>query len=431
MFTNSKKINSRKIKFILQAGLASFGAYFCMYAFRKPFTVATFNELVFWSIDYKILLIVAQVLGYLLSKFLGIKLISELDSRKRGRYLISLILIAELSLFFFAITPAPYNILFLFINGLPLGMVWGVVFSYLEGRRFTEILGVILCTSFTLASGFVKTVGKYLMDSWQVPEFWMPFSTGLLFIAPLILCVYFLEKLPQPTKKEQKLYSKRIPLNKKQRIKIFKKFALPITSIVFFFTLLTAFRDIRDNFTRELWDALGYHENASIYTLTEIPITIGILLILGAVGLIKNNLRSFLTYHFLIFLGAISMGLSTWLFQIHLLSPTLWMVVLGFGLFLCYIPFNCLFFDKMIATFEIKGNSGFLIYISDAFGYLGSMLVLLYKNFGQPDISWLNFFIYGAYIMSFVGILAMIISSSLFLKSYSKKNIQSIKYSLS
>lgn len=79
------------------------------------------------------------------------------------------------------------------------------------------------------------------------------------------------------------------------------------------------------------------------------------------------------------------------MFQVGILDPFVWMVCTGFGLYICYVPFNCLFFDRFIATFKVKGNSGFLIYIADAFGYVGSVLVLLYKNFGQASLSWLNF----------------------------------------
>jgi hypothetical protein len=33
-----------------------------------------------------------------------------------------------------------------------------------------------------------------------------------------------------------------------------------------------------------------------------------------------------------------------------------------------------------------------LIYLADAFGYL-ALLFLLYKNFGQSGLSWINFFV--------------------------------------
>ena len=157
--------------FVLHASLAAFGTYFCMYAFRKPFSVATFDGLSFIGVDYKILLVIAQVLGYALSKFVGIKVISELKPNRRLLYLISLIVLAEISLLLFAWVAAPYNIPFMFLNGFPLGMIWGIVFSYIEGRRFTDILGVVLSASFIVSSGVVKSVGLFVMNSCLVSIF--------------------------------------------------------------------------------------------------------------------------------------------------------------------------------------------------------------------------------------------------------------------
>lgn len=88
-------MSKSKLYNIIHAVIASFGVYFCMYAFRKPFTIATFEAISYWGIDYKILLIIFQVLGYMLSKFIGIKVISELKPKRRGLFLVIMIFIAE------------------------------------------------------------------------------------------------------------------------------------------------------------------------------------------------------------------------------------------------------------------------------------------------------------------------------------------------
>lgn len=397
-----------------------------MYAFRKPFSVATFQDLTFLEIDYKIWLILSQVLGYMLSKFVGIKVISEMKKKQRVPYIIGLIAFAEIALILFAVIPQPFNIVCLFLNGFPLGMIWGIVFSYLEGRRFTEILGIALSSSFIVSSGFVKSVGKFTMDQWEVSEFWMPAVTGALFFPFLLLFAYLLEQIPKPTKEEEKLKSKRVRLSHKERKKIFLRFAFGLTALILFYIALTAFRDFRDNFSRELWDALGYEESAGIYTASEIPIAFGVLVILGLLGFIKSNIKALYTYHYLIFLGTLSIGISTWFFSKGQLSPVWWMIISGFGLYISYVPFNCIFFDRMIATFKIKGNSGFLIYLADSFGYLGSMAVLLYKNFGQPSLSWLNFFIKAALLLSVFGSAVIVVSFFYFkYKFYKSQKLQS------
>ncbi|WP_421808818.1 DUF5690 family protein [Flagellimonas sp.] len=380
-----------------------------MYAFRKPFSVGTFEGMAFMGVDYKILLVIAQVLGYALSKFVGIKVISELKPNRRLFYLISLIVLAEIALLLFAWVPAPYNIPLMFLNGFPLGMIWGIVFSYIEGRRFTDILGVVLSASFIVSSGVVKSVGLFVMNSWGISEFWMPSVTGALFFIPLLICSFLLQNVPPPTEEDIANRTERIPMTATDRKNLVKKFIFPLLIIVLFYTFLTAFRDFRDNFARELWDSIGYQGDASVFSTSEIIIAIVVLLIIGAIFYIKDNFKALLTYHVLLILGTVVLAASTFMFQMGILDPFFWMVCTGFGLYICYVPFNCLFFDRFIATFKMKGNSGFLIYIADSFGYIGSVFVLLYKNFGQANVSWLNFFVYGTYAVALIGICSTII----------------------
>lgn len=420
------KLKNKSLVFFLQASLAAYGTYFCMYAFRKPFTIATFSSLSFWGIDYKILLIIAQVIGYTVSKFLGIKIIAEMKSKKRMPFLIGFIIFAELSLLGFALVPAPFNIIFLFLNGLPLGMIWGLVFSYLEGRKTTEILGVVLCSSFIVSSGVVKSIGKFVIDKMHVSEFWMPFITGLIFLFPLFIFANLLERLPNPTENDKKNKTVRKPLNRKERLDLYKAFAFPLTLIIFFYIILTGIRDFRDNFTREIWDDLGFTDSISIYSVSEIPVTIGVLVIMMLIGNVSNNYKAFKYYHFALLLGGFLIGVSTLVFQLNKITPLLWMILSGFGIYMCYIPFQGLFFDRMIATFKIKGNVGFLIYIADAFGYLGSILILLFKNFGNQDISYLSFFKNLIFIISVLAI-GMSISSYIFFKK-KYKNFNKLQY---
>ena len=83
--------------FALWAITAAFTTYFCMYSFRKPFAAAAFEGEV-WGMKLKIALVLSQVIGYALSKFIGIRLVSETPTSRRALLLVSLIAIAELAL---------------------------------------------------------------------------------------------------------------------------------------------------------------------------------------------------------------------------------------------------------------------------------------------------------------------------------------------
>src|SRR5262249_7513720 len=83
--------------------VAAFGTYFCMYAFRKPFTAASYPDVIVWGMGYKTVLITAQVLGYTLSKFLGIKVVAEVQPHRRVALLLGLIAAAEAALLLFGL----------------------------------------------------------------------------------------------------------------------------------------------------------------------------------------------------------------------------------------------------------------------------------------------------------------------------------------
>ncbi len=266
----------------------------------------------------------------------------------------------------------------------------------------------MLSASFIVSSGVVKSVGLYVMNHWSIGEFWMPVVTGALFFVPLLVSSYLLQRIPPPTQEDIRNRTERMPMTKADRAALVKQFFFPLWLVILFYTFLTAFRDFRDNFARELWDSIGYRGDVSVFSSSEIIIAIVVLLIIGSIFYIKDSFKALLTYHWLLLLGIVVLAVSTVLFQTGELDPFVWMVATGFGLYICYVPFNCLFFDRFIAAFKVKGNSGFLIYIADAFGYVGSVLVLLYKNFGQAKVSWLNFFVYGTYAVALIGLVVTV-----------------------
>lgn len=417
--TEKFKIN-QQVKTGLYAAVVVFLAYTMIFGFRKSFTVATFDGLTIAGYSYKTVLVISQMLGYLLAKFYGIKFISELQRTGRGKIILLLTAIAWLSWLFFAIVPLPYNIVFLFINGFPLGMLWGVVFSYVEGRRSTDFIGATLAVSFIFASGFVKSVGAWLMINFGVSEFWVPFYTGLVFSLPLIVFVYLMEKIPAPTPDDINYRAVRIPMTKEDRKKFIKDFLGGIIACVLIYCFATIFRDIRDNFSAEMWKEMGFFNQPTIFSKTETPITIIVLILIGSMVLIKNNFIALKTAHYFILLGFILAASSTLLYKTNAITPIWWMTLVGLGLYMVYIPFNAVFFDRLISTFKYASNVGFLIYIADSFGYVGSVGVLLSKEIFKIELNWVTFFSNSVIILSIIGSLLTVFSLLYFTKKYHK-----------
>lgn len=406
------------VVFVLFAGLAGFCAYFSMYAFRKPFTAATFDAVPGWhlALDYKIALVIAQVAGYALSKLIGVKVIAEMRPERRAAAILILIGASWIALVLFALTPAPWNVAALFLNGLPLGLIWGLVFGFMEGRRTSEVLGAILCASFILSSGVVKSVGKALMQTWHVSAFWMPAAVGLVFMPVLALSVLALAALPPPSPADEAERVARRPMMARERAAFLAAHWPVLLLLITAYVLLTAFRDLRDNFAAEIWQALGYGDAASIFTASEGPVAALSLVAMGVLIMVKNNGRALLFMHGVIGVGFAILGLSTLAFQQGLLSPIAWMIAGGAGLYLAYTPFNAMLFDRLIAYSGTVATAGFLIYVADATGYIGSVALLLFKNFGSLDLAWLPFFVNTAYATSLIGVLLVSGAMILFLR---------------
>lgn len=401
--------------FVAWCMVAAFGTYFCMYAFRKPFTADTYSGLSLWGIHYKSVLIISQVFGYMFSKFIGIKVISELKSSQRKKLIIGLILFAETSLLLFGLVHHPYNFVFLFLNGLPLGMVWGIIFSYLEGRRFTELLAIGLSISLIISSGILKTAYFEIHDWFpSVTEFWMPALVGVIFLPLFLLFVWMLSIIPKPTESDILLRAERVPMTKDDKRKILKAFGFGIVCFVLIYTMLATLRDFRDNFSVEIWKEIGGTWDRSIFWKTELITGVIVLGVIGCLSLIRSNIKGFWATQWLMALGILLCGGSTLLFQFELLPPFWWILLIGMGQFLAYTPIQVALFERMIAIFKIKANAGFFVYICDSIGYLGSVALLLYKEFFMKELSWAKVMMRFSYLLTGICLLFLVLAAIFF-----------------
>ncbi len=398
--------NATYVQFSIFAGAVAFVTYFSMYAFRKPYAVASFADAGnVWGVGMKSAFVISQTLGYAASKFLGIKFVSEAPRAHRAVALVAIIGVAEFALLLFGLLPGHWKILAIAMNGLPLGMVWGLVFSFLEGRRTSDALGAILSASFIMASGVVKSVGAALLAR-GVPEFWMPFTTGLLFLPVICLMGWLLAQIPPPSDEEERLRTRREPMSGPERTQFLIAFLPGALLITFMAMVLTAFRDVRDNFAAEVWVGLGYEGQPGIFGSTETGVAIVVLFVLGLMVIVKDDRRALQTQLALMTGGVALMGVATLAWDFSLIGGMWWMVLAGIGLFTAYVPAGCFLFDRLIGATQFVGTAVFMIYVTDAFGYAASVAVLLYKNFVQPDLEWVSFLRVFGYFASVAGVVA-------------------------
>lgn len=321
--------------FVLWAGGTALLSYSLVYALRKPFTAAEFEGLQVYGMYYKIAVSIIQLLGYVSAKLLGIKYISELRSEGRLKFIIGSAALSEISLIAFGVLPIPYNIVALYFNGLSLGCMWGVIFSFLEGRRTTDILASIMGVSMALSSGVAKSLGLYALNQLHVSEFWMPALIG----ANL---------------------------------------------------LLTVQRDIKEDFIVCIIDV----QTISSWAFAQID-SIATFVLLAVFALLATTYNHLKVLCMLLILSTFGMGTLAFLGATEgneHIPTTIWLFLQSLCLDIAYLSFQTIFFERFIACFKIKGNVGFFIITIDFVGYLGTLGLLLFKEFCASHIDWASFY---------------------------------------
>lgn len=376
--------------FILYAGGLAFLSYSLVYALRKPYTAASFEGLELFNIDYKVVVTIAQIVGYALSKFIGIKLISELKQADRLKFIIASVVMAQLSLVLFGLLPMPYNIGAMFLNGLSLGCMWGVIFSFIEGRRMTDILASILGVSMVVSSGVAKSLGLYVMQTLHVSEFWMPAVIGAVALPILALLGYAMNQLPNPTTEDIACKSKRETLNGAQRWELYRNFMPFLTMIFIANIVLTILRDVKEDFLVNIFDVSNH--SSWVFAQVDGLVTIIILVIFGLMVFVRNNLKALSILFGLIILSMGILSVVSFGYKELNLSPMTWLFVQSLCLYMAFLTFQTIFFDRFIACFKIRGNVGFFIVMNDFLGYVGTVVVLTLKGSLQSDINWMDFY---------------------------------------
>ena len=432
--------------FATYAIVAAFSPYFCTYAFRKPFAAAKFEGEHFLdtTVALKTAIVISQVIGYALSKYIGIKVCSEVSPMRRAITLVTMIVWAELALVAYGLVPNNLKVIAIFFNGLPLGMVWGLIVWYLEGRRTSELLLAGLSCSYIVSSGIVKDLGRAMMEGgvalwWnQVPLFgglvgsalgkvsegWMPAIMGLHFLPLFLVAVWMLNHLPQPTGSDIAARSERQTMTGAGRLAFLRQFMFGLVLLCVAYFFLTAYRDFRDNYQVEIFDGLGYPyaKNKAIITKTESLAAFGVIGALALLTFIKDNRRGLLGAFTIIIGGFLMLGVSTLLLDAGLINGFWWMTLTGLGSYLAYVPFGSVLFERLLASTRAAGTAVFAIYVADSIGYTGSVGVQLFKDLSHSEMSRLGFFKGFSHFLCIVGATCLITSCIYFMHRHRRQS---------
>jgi len=115
--------------------------------------------------------------------------------------------------------------------------------------------------------------------------------------------------------------------------------------------------------------------------------------------------------------GLALLGAATLALDGSWLNGQSWMICVGLGAYLAYVPFSSFLFDRLMAATRFSGTAVFAVNVADAVGYTGSVSMQLYKDLVVAGTSRLGFFKSFSYGLSLGGCALLLLASAYFGRS--------------
>jgi hypothetical protein len=236
----------------------------------------------------------------------------------------------------------------------------------------------------------------------------------LLFAPALVVFVAMLGCVPPPDGRDVAARSERQPMLAADRRAFFKRYAPGLLGVMGMYLVVTVLRSIRADFAREIWIGLGYGEHPERFTTSEIMVGLGVMALTGLSVLVRDNRRAFFSAMAVSMLGLLLIP-AVLVGRGYGLDGFSFMVLVGLGLYLPYVAVHTTIFERLIAMTGDRANIGFLMYLTDAFGYLGYITVMLgHRAFaaegsGAAGAGLLGFFEAACWAMSAVGVVCLLV----------------------
>jgi hypothetical protein len=161
-------------------------------------------------------------------------------------------------------------------------------------------------------------------------------------------------------------------------------------------------------------------KDVSVFSITETIVGVSITVLVGLLFVVPDNRKALWINLLFVGVGAVLIITATWLLERQQLSPVAWMTLVGLGVYLAYVPYNCTLFERLIAVVRQRSNVGFVLYMADFVGYMGSVAIVLYKNFGTGNISWLRFYTQMAYVLPLASVVLLLFAYLYFKRKFNE-----------
>ena len=205
-------------------------------------------------------------------------------------------------------------------------------------------------------------------------------------------------------------------MNSSSRSEFLRRYWPGMALLLASYFLLTAFRDYRDNYMIDVLESHGYsyHEYGSVVSRMEMLVAVVVLVSMASLSLCRDNRHGVRAVLAVMIGGLALVGCSTVAYRAGSITGLPWMTLLGMESYLAYVPYNSLLFDRIFASTRYLGTAVFTIYVADATGYCGSVLVQIGKDLAWQQASREGYLTNLAMIVSGVASTALVLAAYYF-----------------
>lgn len=383
---------------------------------------------VFNGLSAKSILVLAFTAGYAIGKVPAFLAVSKLPPWKRLRILLGIVLFSFVTIVcFFKCASIVLQSILVFVGAVPLSSIFGVMTQYLEGRHATDKLNIGLSLVMLLGGGIARSVAagmhQALNNQWDD----VPVLVAAVYLPVCLVSLVVLDTTPPPTKTEAELQQERRPLSMRSGLRFFRKF-WPGLSLVFLgYAAASAVRNFREYFAADIYQQAlhkGHHHilnktttdhvEAWEYLVLELPAALITSIAIYSISFVQSNRKALFMISAFVTCGGVicmvstlcytqgwfgkmpsngtsshSFGPSNHVGHDHIVpSPTagyVWILAIGVGTYLMYLPGGFLMFDRLIAASRVDISAAFLIYASDIFGQFATFGITFLKEFGNSE----------------------------------------------
>lgn len=333
-----------------------------------------------------------------LGMFLGIWIINKFQKERNKLIFISMFILCWTSSISFLSDINWIIILGKFLGTLPEGIFAGMLITFLEGRKKTDIYTLFFYLGAMLGRPTSTFIGVYMSNYFEYK--WIPMIISIFAFIPLITFTFLITLIPKPDQNDIENKSER-KIDSEKAKQFCKYFLFGIIGIIIISCTTFGWRTYRDYFTLEIYSQeLNEIPPAWIYMAIDSSGCFFPLIMFIILNKINSNIKGFLSLSFYVLIAVIIIFIISLLSINDIINPYLFLFLSSVASYML-IPTIFPLFDRIVGASKSEISTLFLKNFSDGINNFVSFIILIIVLYIPSKIQLEIYELYGGIIGGF------------------------------